>query len=196
MTTTEETTDEPARFHDGQVQKMLLEWWRELTENRSEGADPRPNRRGERAELRRCRTPDEVLLTEAYHRARGKFTARNIRFSDKQLGAVVGLLAHVKDHQPVQRYESLGVQMASSRKNSDGARLSGLRFRRLLQIDEDDKFYEALRRVVRLLDGKVDVNQLAKDVFYYLADDPEGKLRTNVRKNWARDYYETAPDET
>lgn len=191
MTQTAETED-TVYFSDGKAQGVLLHWWKELTENLPEDAGERPNRRGERAELRRCRSPDDVLLTEAYHRIRKKFVEKNIQFSDAdaRLAPVIGLLACVKTHQPVQPYESLGVQMAAPRKNSDDARLSGLRFRRLLQIDDRGKLFDAMRRVIRLLDETVDVNQLAKDVFCWSPDSGN-----SVRKSWARDYYNTAPDE-
>lgn len=190
MTQSKET-ERSLHFGAGKVQTMLLRWWKELTENRSaDVTGDRPNRRGERAELRRCRSPDEVLLTEAYHRVRTKFVTRNVRFSGDQLASVVGLLACVETNHPVKQGESIGVQMAASGEDSDDARLSGLRFRRLLQIEERDKLFGALRRVIRLLGNTVDVNQLAKDVFYWSPDSSN-----DVRKNWARDYYKTAPDE-
>lgn len=192
-----ESKDEPLRFYDGDVQTMLHGWWRGLTENREgENAGKGPNRRGEWAELRRCRSPDEVLLTEAYHRIRNKILETGLRVYDEEqfdvrFASVVGLMANVKKTKPVGKHDSLGVQMARRRENSDDARLSGLRFRRLLQIDGRDDLYGALRRVIRLLDGVVDVNQLAKDVYYWR---PE--TSNKVRKRWARDYYARAPEET
>ncbi len=172
------TTIESRTFGSPSVQQMLLAWWESLEENR-----------GDRAELRRCRTPDEVLLTEAYHKVRRRFVGAKVDFRDRRLGAVVGLLSHVRTHKPAE-FGSLGSAMAATKKESDSAKVSGLRFRRILQIEDYDKLYDRLIGVIRLLDGVVDVRVLSKDVFYWSADSDNG-----VRRRWATDYYSQAPEE-
>ena len=172
------TTMESRKFSSPSVQQMLLEWWKSLEENR-----------GDCAELRRCRTPDEVLLTEAYHKMRCRFVGAKVEFQDQRLGAVVGLLSHVRTHSPAE-FGSLGAAMAATKEESDSAKVSRLRFRRLLQIEDYDKIFHRLIGVVRLLDRAVDVRVLAKDVFYW---SPDPKKR--VRRDWATDYYAYALEE-
>lgn len=177
------------QFRDHEVQKELFTWWAGLEEHH----------RGDRAELRRCGTPDEVLLTEAYHRARRKLAdaGLNVRHNHAELATVIGLLAHVRTHAPLKMGKSLGAQMASSAVKSDGeaksesAAVSGLRFRRLLQVDSRDTLYRRLMAVVRLLNQSVDVNLLAKDAYYWSAD-----TDNPVRQRWAMDYYGRAPQES
>lgn len=160
-------------FHDRPVQQALRTWWESLKENR-----------GDRAALRRCRDIDAVLLTEAYHKLRKRlagvgFTPR----SEAQLGAVAGLLAHVDENAPNQ--PKVAAQMAGGAQDEE-ARVHGLRFRRLLQEETRDELYRTLMRVIRLLDRRVHVSSLAKDVYYW---------GPSVRKTWARDYYDLALEE-
>lgn len=140
--------------------------------------------RGDRAELRRCRDVDEVLLTEAYHKLRKRLLKNGFTpHSEDQLGAVAGLLAHVDEDAPEQ--PKLAAQMASGSQDEE-ARVSGLRFRRLLQKEDRQDLYRPLMRVLRLLDRRAKISSLAIDVYYWGA---------SVRKRWARDYYELALEE-
>lgn len=159
-------------FNDAPVRRALLEWWEALKENR-----------GDRAELRRCQEIDEVLLTEAYHKLRKRLGARGfIPNSEDQLGAAAGLLSHVDEH-----LEATGVaaQMAGGTQDEE-APLSGLRFRKLLRIEDREGLYRPLMRAVRLLDRRVNATALAKGVFYW---------GPSVRKKWARGYYDRALEE-
>jgi len=168
-------------FYDREIQKELFTWWAGLEEHH----------RGDRPELRRCATPDAVLLTEAYHRARRKLAnaGLNVSKNHAELATVIGLLAHVRTHAPLKKGKSLGAQMAGS--SADGAPVSGLRFRRLLQVDSRDQIYRRLMGVIRLLNQSVDINLLANDAYYW---SPE--TDNKVRQNWAMDYYGHAPQES
>ena len=76
--------------------------------------------------------------------------------------------------------------MATPKAGSDRARVSGLRFRRLLKISDREELYQPLIRIVRLLGGQANILSLADDIYFW---------GENVRKNWAYAYYETAPSE-
>lgn len=178
------TDQQNLAFHDSALQKVLFTWWAGLEEHH----------RGDRPALRRCRTPDEVLLTEAYHRARNLLAAAGFDpgSCDLELATAIGLLAHVRTHQPAPKgARSLAAQMAGGDNKSDSAPVSGLRFRRLLQVESRDKLYDRLMGVIRLLDQAVDVNRLAADAFYWRPD-----TSNHVRRNWANDYYARAPQES
>ena len=99
------------------------------------------------------------------------------------LAAVAGLAAHVKSHIDG---GSIAQQMAAPKSPGAGARVSGLRFRRLLTVSDRDELYPLLLRVVSLLDGHVNLVNLANSVFWW---------NDRTRKSWAYDYYATAPSE-
>jgi CRISPR system Cascade subunit CasB len=170
---TNATTETSPSFASSAVQGPLYAWWESLED-----------RRGDRAELRRCRSLDPVMLTEAYHRFRKRMTKTGLTFREDQLAAVAGLLSHVQEHAPDQH--ELGTQMAGGESQDEKATVQGLRFRRLLQQEDREDLYRSLIRVVRLLDRRVNVGALARDVFYW---------GPSVRKRWARTYYEHALDE-
>lgn len=153
------------------MQKVLLDWWKGLDQAR-----------GDRAELRRAATSMEVAFCPAFHQLLQSLR----RFGSPAPGSVVvaaGVLAHVKEHDPANLFAA---QMAAPKTGSDRARVSGLRFRRLLQIADREELYQPLIRTVRLLGSQANIFSLANDIYCW---------GDNVRKNWAYAYYEKAPSE-
>ncbi len=109
----------------------------------------------------------------------------------ENLAIVAGVLSHVKED----RYKghegnfqrSFAVQMASPPLKwgrEKRACVSDLRFRQLLKIDDPDKLYPAMIRVVRLLGGSVDIVSLANGIYWW---------NKHTKKKWAYAYYENAP---
>lgn len=201
---------EPATEADSQS-AMWKAWWEELQQ---------PERRGERAALRRCATLDEVILTTGYHRllhylrTSGFYEERNKR----QQAAIAGLLARVKhddDRHIFSGRHAFAKQMALSDRAADAiadldeeaddykekrrklrgqvqngkfgsAPLSGLRFRRLVQIEEREVLFRKLIRTLHLLGGRANVVDLAEAVFFWNDD---------RRRGWSLAYYQHAPSE-
>ncbi len=154
--------------------KQLINWWEELDRNY----------RGERAYLRRCNNLTEVYFSPSYHRLRRMLL--NIgRVEDNSLSLVVGVSARVKTNDD---FSGIAQQMASG-KADNSARVNGLRFRRLLKIKDRDEFFKAMRRIIALLGGAVNLQSLARSL--YLWHDKY----IDIRKEWAFEYYSTAPDE-
>lgn len=156
--------------HDSPETKALAAWWLALNENR-----------GDRAELRRCSTLAEVAFTPAYHRLRLdliKFGAVNA----DSLAMVAGLAARVKSNLVG---NTLAEQMATG-KSDGSARVSGLRFRRLLKVKERENLFTAMGRVIALLGGAVNLQSLADSVYYW---------NDRTRKQWAFEYYTKSPSE-
>lgn len=153
---------------DQEAGQALLEWWDKLQDDR-----------GARAELRRCKSPDDVIMTAAFQRLCQRMRPY---FSDEKgwqgrLAAVVGLAAHVRE--PVFG-KSLAVQMAEGSPPA----VSELRFRRLLQRERPE-LYAALIRVLRMLGKKADLHDLADSVYYW---------GSGVKKRWAADYFPRVPE--
>jgi len=73
--------------------------------------------------------------------------------------------------------------MAAKKEGSDQIRVSDLRFRRLLAIDDRDKLYVSVIRIVRLLNGEADIPSLADGIYWW---------NDKTKNAWAYDYYSVA----
>lgn len=134
---------------------LLLTWWNGLNQNR-----------GDRANLRRCATLDEVLLEPGFHRAWNSLRDQNAGVDAFRLAAVVGVLSHVKEHAP---NADLGKAMAAKR-GAGNKQVSELRFRRLLKNKTVHEVFGPMIRTVRLLRGQVNVLELAKSIYAWEDD--------------------------
>jgi len=158
-------------FKNGSPEMQALAvWWKALDDNR-----------GDRAELRRCSTLMEVVFTPAYHRLRFAILKHGI-VNDNALALVAGLASRVKRDLPE---NTLAEQMAMG-KADGAARVSGLRFRRLLKIKEPDGLFNAMGRIVALLGGAVNLQNLVNGVYFW---------NDRTRKQWAFEYYSKSPSE-
>lgn len=157
--------------HNSPAGNQLMEWWEKL-----------PDNRGDRARLRRCGSLIEVMFIETFHRLDTRL-GNYERIDHEKLACVVGVLSHVKVNISEKSFAS---QMALPSNHGQGSRVSGLRFRRLLQCRNNDELFTALVRVVRLLDGTANVRSLAEDIY---------RWGDNTRKQLAFEYYSNAPSE-
>ena len=151
---------------------------------------------GARARLRRCRSSVDALLEPAAIRLAQRIgvLSEKSRHDDARLHAALDLarvLAHVKTHDGNQRVmRSAGWRsFPGDRKESDAGEdrpiLSQVRFRRLISTERGEPLIAAFVRLVRQLDGAVNVTELAKDFLDW--SHPERALQ--VRRKWAFDYY-------
>jgi len=161
------------RFDKESPETDALEaWWQWLDENR-----------GERAVLRRCGSLTEVVFSPAYHRLRS-MVSRFGFVDDDGLALVAVLTASIKENIGSGR---IAEQMATSKSGSDAkARVSGLRFRRLLKVKEREDLFSTMTRILALLGGSVNIQSLAHGVYFW---------NDKTRKEWAFDYYSKAPGE-
>ncbi len=156
--------------NDSPEMQAITAWWQDLDDNR-----------GDRAELRRCSTLAEVVFTPAYHRLRLALTKFGPVKADS-LALVAGLAARVKNNVSG---NTLAEQMATS-KADGSARVSGLRFRRLLKVKGQEELFSAMTRVLALLGGAVNLRSLAGSAYYW---------NDKTRKKWAFEYYSQSPSE-
>ena len=129
-----------------------------------------PHRRGAKAELRRCKSLTEVIMTPTYQRLCSRLGLELDSFSkhDKErLAFIVGLLSHVREVSK----SKLAKAMAAGTPSC----VSELRFRRLLQHDSDDRFYAAMIRVIRMLKYQANVYDLIESMYYW-NDDKKKRL--------------------
>ena len=154
---------------DAEAETILRSWWRGLEKDT-----------GGRAALRRAKTAEHVVFIPVYHRLFFQMSRiRKIRRDG--LARVAGLIALVKEDSGSKR--PLAKQMGAA--TGGRATVSELRFRRLLAQSHADELYPHLARMIRLLNGKVDLLGLA-DAAY--------RWDERTRKEWAYDYYAVAPN--
>ena len=144
-------------------------WWKELQE-----------RKGDRAELRRCGSIIDVAFTPMYHRLLHQLGSRLPEADRDRVAAVAAILAHVDSAS-----DEVSMGEAMARPHNGKARVSDARFRRLLRIDRIEELRSELIRITRLLDRRIPIDSLARDLV---------KWSDAVKKRWALDYYELTQD--
>lgn len=157
-------------FHSGDESgQILLNWWNKLQDDR-----------GARAELRRVKTLSGVAFIPAYHRLcnRLQLPEKN----RKRLALIAGLCSHAKENAP----ESITLLMASSKKGGEKATVSGLRFRKLLVINDLEELYQMMIRIIRLLNNTVNILDLARTMYWW---------NEKTKRNLAFEYYGKAVNE-
>jgi CRISPR system Cascade subunit CasB len=148
----------------------LFHWWKALDDNR-----------GDRAELRRCQTILEVMMTSAFHHIRRQLLEMGLKAEDSErdrLAAVIGLVAHVTSAADPALQKALP-PLAQAFSEGDKPAVSPLRFRQLLDARTDDELFTRLRRIMPMVKERISLFNLANDVFYW---------GDRQRKNWIYDY--------
>lgn len=154
----------------------VLQWWRDL--NNESGP-----MRAARARLRRLRsvvTPRgrELPVSLAYEEAMYWRLHRLLgRDHDHERSLVcAAVLAQVHDNHE----QELPLLLAASRKGGDGPVCAEQRFKRLVRVEEMADLLNPLVQVVRLLDGRAPVVDLANSIVFW------GPKR---RRRWAQRYW-------
>ncbi|GAB3029560.1 type I-E CRISPR-associated protein Cse2/CasB [Bowmanella dokdonensis] len=175
----------------------LLNWWEALSlspeELKRKKRQAAPSRW--RAELRRCNSPDALLLTEGF-RALWQALPEPVRSnaSDHHVLAwacIVGALAYVESQSDTSFATSLG----QIKDNSDKSVVSELRFQALQQAKDPDELYRRVRRLVKQIKGKVSVLSLADDILCWFDEHhyPRPTSASNkLAVRWAMDYYKAS----
>ena len=176
------TTEPPLR---AATHSAAYDWWRGLQNNN-----------GARARLRRCRSSSEALMEPAainLAQRLGALTerARSDDFAIRSALDLARVLAHVKENEPGRRVmqQAGWKKFPGDRKESDAGDqrpdLSEIRFRRLMTTEPGEPLVAAFTRLVRQLEGKVNVTQLARDFRRW----SHPTFGPQVRQQWAFDYY-------
>ncbi|MCF6219394.1 MAG: type I-E CRISPR-associated protein Cse2/CasB [Gammaproteobacteria bacterium] len=161
--------------------KTLKEFWFGLKDNG-----------GARAELRRCQSVNEVVMTPTFQR----FCQNKLRplmkdesMWEDRMAAIVGLIAHLKYDAESSvlggkgnAVDQLAVQMAYL-VSADRPLVSELRFRRLLQNERAD-LYQSMIRIIRMMKGGANLYGLAHSVFFW---------GDGIKKRWAYAYFPKVP---
>jgi CRISPR system Cascade subunit CasB len=147
--------------------KVLYDWWHGLDADRAS-----------RAILRRAHSITAVTLAAPYQRINQRLCAAGWKDcrSDGALAAVIGLLAHVKEHDGG---KPVATSMGQRLDGRDRPCVSELRFRRLLDAPDAEALFVGLRRALPLMSHRVDVMAFANDIVDW---------GDQVKKKWAYSY--------
>ena len=155
------------------VLEQVVTWWATVKS---------PHSSGDRAMLRRSRSPDEVALQAAYYTLLESVlelddTDMIRKLAPYRLPLIAGVLAHVKeDNSKCPIAKAMGMK----KKGSDRPVISDLRFSRILRTEDSAELYITMIRVIKMLDYKVDVRDVITSLFFW---------NEQTRKRWASQYY-------
>jgi len=146
----------------------LWQWWSSLQTDR-----------GDRARLRRTKTPFEVFVSPAYQRnliAPLQRKGLELTASEQErLALCVGVLANVG---ALTKGPHFARQLATCQAASDNVR--DQRFMKLLSVTDRDALFVMLRRLLRYLGGTTDLKSLVAGAFWW---------NDRTRRSWAIQYY-------
>ena len=153
---------------------VACDWWQRLT--RRDGPQL-GQRRAALARIRRAATPIEVMQEPEALR----LIERLPRSNPNRVAQLAGVLAFVRESDERSVPRAIG---RASLDDGDDALVSEGRFRRLLQA-QDNELMDAMRRLVRMAKGKLNVQDLSSAVL----DWGDGYRGDRVKRRWIFDYY-------
>jgi len=171
------------------LRSQVWNWWARL-QGQSKAEEVMPSLRGVRAELRRCHTPDDVLLTEGFRllwmavsREEGDPNADMIAWA-----TVAAVLAEVRANSELAFAAALG----SEKEKTGKPYVSELRFSQLQKSTDSASFLRRARRSVALLGRTANVLSLADSILHWHKEKqghyPE-KPNHRLAVRWATEYF-------
>lgn len=173
-------------------------WWQRLTlllDELKKKDLPPPWSKGVRAVLRRCDSPEAVLLTEGFRHLwallEQRSPAPDYPRDVYSWACVAMVLAELRDEAPG---VTLASELGKQKRDTEKPRMSALRFQQLMECRSLDELVQRLRRALALIDRKgVSVVHLAADILQWSR---ENRSHVKPRKptqsivfQWANDYF-------
>ncbi|WP_319764149.1 type I-E CRISPR-associated protein Cse2/CasB [Maridesulfovibrio sp.] len=152
------------------LRKVLINWHKDLQENR-----------GERARLRREKSPLDVYISEDFRRGIVNILYQeNFEFNESDLGRLalpLGLISHIKILD-----DSAHFAMLFAKSDKGSAYMKDVRFRKMLSIAEGDQeaLYVMMLRMIKLMGCKAGLKGLLEGGCYW---------NDYSRRRWAEQYY-------
>lgn len=155
------------------VGSICFKWWHQNL--KADDGTARMNR----ARLRRCTTPVEVLLIECVHDLNIRLRTEGHYPIPSQLSLIAVALAHVEDTGEVKLAGLLGYRITE-----DGQRaLNPTRFQQLVTTTDRIELITPLRRCMSTVrNSPINVATLAADLYYW---------NEKVRNSWCFQYFGT-----
>lgn len=176
---------------DTEIGYVVLDWWKDLSgmKKDSEGVLKKVDagRTGERAELRRCKSPEQAMLCKGYHRLRSKFQGDFV--NQEALALIAGLCSHIRTNDPVKDFPVL---LATPEKEKTTPPLSESRFQKIVTSRTASEFYTGLRRALQIVDNKGNIPSIARGVlmWYKNRNNPAINIQETMMFQWSKTYYD------
>lgn len=176
------------------VQDQAWRWWRSMTDSHDalvkQGITPAPTKF--RAELKRCSSVDDIVLTEGFRALWFSVLdeEKNERAMDMEcLAVIAGVLVYVsEDHG-----KSLGFAAGNTASNKPA--VSQQRMYKLLQVRTVSELLRQLRRLALQLGKTLPVKILVADIVQWFDEKNRprpGRTDQRVVVRWAMDYFQAA----
>ena len=171
-----ETTPETPEEKRDRFRATVTDWWKEMQPAAEQAGEP--SRRGERAELKRCKTLAELFLVPRFQVLRWRLARAGFDHESRRpaIAAAAGILARV-EHTTDLKFPAWLAQF----KANGEPRVSELRFRRLVSCGPLEDLFPALLRVIPLAEDTAPVASLAYDIYHW---------GEKTRQRWTMEYYE------
>jgi CRISPR system Cascade subunit CasB len=188
---------------DEHAKRVLLRWWQSMMlsssqlNDKDKGISPAPT--AHKAQLKRCKSADAVMLTEGFRALWIKLnddatkSAGTVKAQSQAIecwAAIAAVLVHVK------KDSSYKLAFAAGKKGEgDKSVVSELRFSQLQNAKTPEDFLRRLRRIVQQLKGEVTVVNLAENISQWFAEYYQfipRKADKRISVQWAMDYYRAA----
>lgn len=162
--------------------QALIDWHESLYSNK-----------GDRAALRRCTKPDDVLLTKGFRSVLQRLAGFKTLKEEQllALACTAGVLAHIKEHD--KNGLSFAKQMAKTKDGGDKPLISELRLSQLQKSYNWDEFYRSMIRTTKILGKELNIVAIADAIFHWgkeFNDIYEIQPMNRLQVKWANDYYQ------
>lgn len=170
---------------------VVLDWWKDLSGNKkdSDGVLIKVDsgRTGERAELRRCKSPEQVMLCKGFHRLRAEVNDDTV--NQVALAMIAGICSHIRTNDPSNEFPVL---LATPEKEKSTPPLSESRFQKIVTSRTPNEFYTGLRRAIQIVNNKGNIPSIVKGVVLWCRHKnyPATNMQDTMQFTWSRAYYD------
>jgi CRISPR system Cascade subunit CasB len=177
MSSVEKQTLRLFELRKEEQQEKLLHWWQQLQHNT-----------GNRAELRRCHSPEDAATkadTFRVYNMVGHFC------SIEASATIAGLLSHIKPESEFD-YTPFGKKLSAVKEGGEKPVFSESRFRHLLKSRNWNEFYTNMRRAIVVLDGRIHPLYIADIILRWDKEQKPDYIKRpgqSLRFRLAQDYY-------
>lgn len=182
-------------MNDYEISSKVVEWWKDLTGNKvdQDGSQKKVDagRNGERAELRRCSMPQQVLICKGFHRLRLNIDENLDNEMTMALGVVAGLCSHIKTLETKIPFPAMLATPVEKDKASPP--LSELRFQKIVKSRTPEELYTHLRRAIHILKNRGNISSITDGVFLWFKNrnNPAINIKETLLFQWSNEYFNT-----
>jgi|WetSurMetagenome_2_1015567.scaffolds.fasta_scaffold47920_2 CRISPR system Cascade subunit CasB len=174
----------------GDINYSVLNWWRDLhgyaadADNDSMKADS--GRTAERAELRRCNTPEQVMLCKGFYRLR--YMLEDFQYNIGTIATIAGICSHIRKNEPLSFPELLATPIEEGKTTPP---LSESRFKKLISSRSAEEFFIQLRRAVHILNYKGNIPSIIDGVNRWYMNLIKSSINSQdtIIFKWSEIYY-------